>query len=65
MYSFHHVSAAILCAAAPHVAPFMADEAVLAVPDLGKLDYSLKQYLKYAQKIREKAAELNALRKSK
>lgn len=40
----------------------MADEAVLAVPDLGKLDYTLKHYLKYAQKMRDKATQLNALR---
>lgn len=40
----------------------MADEAVLAVPNLGKLDYTLKHYLKYAQKMKEKANQLSALR---
>ena len=64
IYSCLHplVSTAILCAAAPHIAPFMADEAVLAVPNLGKLDYTLKHYLKYAQKMKEKAHQLSALR---
>ena len=50
-----------MCAAAPEVAPFMADEAVLSVPDLGKLDYTQKHYLAYASKIQEKAKELSTL----
>ena len=53
--------AAIMCAAAPEVAPFMADEAVLSVPDLGKLDYTQKHYLAYASKIQDKAKQLTTL----
>ena len=52
---------AIMCAAAPEVAPFMADESVLSVPNLGKLDYTQKHYLAYAGKIQEKAEELSKL----
>ena len=51
----------MMCAAAPEVAPFMADGAVLSVPDLGKLDYTQKHYLAYASKIQEKAKELSTL----
>ena len=50
-----------MCAAAPEVAPFMADESVLSVPNLGKLDYTQKHYLAYAGKVQEKAKELNKL----
>lgn len=50
-----------MCAAAPEVAPFMADEAVLSVPDLGKLDYTQKHYMEYASKIQEKAKQLSIL----
>ena len=54
---------AILCAAAPDQAPFMADESVLAVPELGKLEYNLKHYLAYAKKIEKKVHQLNKLGK--
>ena len=50
-----------MCAAAPEVAPFMADESVLAVPGTGKLDYTQKHYLAYAEQIKEKANELSKL----
>ena len=50
---------AILCAAAPDRVPFMADESVLSVPGLGKLDYNLRHYLLYAKKVEEKAKELS------
>ena len=50
-----------MCVVAPEVAPFMADESVLAVPDLGKLDYTQKHYTAYAVKIQTKAKELTKL----
>ena len=53
--------AAILCAAAPEIAPFMADESVLSVPGLGKLDYTQKHYMTYAAKVQEKAKELSQI----
>lgn len=59
--AFWFFYAAIMCAAAPEIAPFMADEAVLGVPDLGKLEYTQKHYISYASKVQEKAKELNRL----
>ena len=41
----------------------MADESVLAVPELGKLEYNLKHYLAYAKKIEKKVHQLNKLGK--
>lgn len=55
---------AILCVAAPDEAPFMADESVLAVPGLGRLDYSLKHYLAYAKRVKGKAKQLNSIGQS-
>jgi hypothetical protein len=37
----------------------MADEAVLSVPGLGKMEYNLKHYMAYANKLREKVKLLN------
>ncbi|XP_064407107.1 uncharacterized protein LOC135351919 isoform X2 [Halichondria panicea] len=54
-------ASALLCAAAPDNAPFMADEAVMAVPGLGKLDYTLKHYLSYTEAVGDKAKELNTI----
>lgn len=51
---------AILCAGSSSLAPFMADEAVLSVPGLGKMDYTLKHYMAYASKLQDKVKELNA-----
>ena len=55
------IAAAILCLAFPDKVPFMADEAVRAVPELSSatLDYSLTQYMAYAKHLQEKAKELN------
>ena len=60
MLSFCSRSVAILCAAAPESVPFMADESVLAVPGLGRLEYTLKYYLTYAKKVQTKAKQLNS-----
>ncbi|GAV57992.1 hypothetical protein CFOL_v3_01528 [Cephalotus follicularis] len=52
-------ASAILAAYAPEVAPFMSDEAMEAT--LGKSnDYSLKQYLFFADKLQTKAKELSS-----
>ncbi|KAI5083467.1 hypothetical protein GOP47_0003210 [Adiantum capillus-veneris] len=50
-------ASAILAAAAPDVAPFMSDEAMIAVLG-GVKDYTLKQYLLFAEKLQCKAQEL-------
>ncbi|XP_022778355.1 uncharacterized protein LOC111319895 [Stylophora pistillata] len=44
-------ASAILCAGC-HQVPFMADEAIQAIPGFGKIDYTLKFYLQYLDKIR-------------
>ncbi|KAK1555731.1 hypothetical protein Q3G72_030615 [Acer saccharum] len=50
-------ASAVLAAYAPHVAPFMSDEAMEAALGNSK-DYSLKQYLLFANKLLAKAKEL-------
>ena len=51
---------AILAAGAPEVAPFMADECIMAIPEMeGSIEYTTKDYLKYSQCIAEKAKILN------
>ncbi len=37
----------------------MADESVLSVPGLGKLEYNLKHYMSYVTKIQDTVAGLN------
>ncbi|KAK9097109.1 hypothetical protein Sjap_022606 [Stephania japonica] len=51
-------ASAVLAAFAPDVAPFMSDEAMVAVLGHSK-DYSLKQYLAFAEKLQLKAKELS------
>lgn len=50
---------AVLCAGAPDIAPFLADESAAAVPDLGRVDYTLPYYLQYAKRVCDKARELS------
>ncbi|XP_050365799.1 uncharacterized protein LOC126784379 [Argentina anserina] len=52
-------ASAVLAAYAPDVAPFMSDEAMEAALGNSK-DYSLKQYLLFAEKLQTKAKELSA-----
>lgn len=54
------MATAILAAAAPEIAPFMADECLMAIPDIEGLDYTAKEYLKYVQHIRTVVDRLNA-----
>ena len=42
----------------PELCPFMSDESTQAVSSIGKLDYSLKQYLAYIETLQAKAEEL-------
>lgn len=56
---------AILCAVSPESVPFMADEAVLSVPGLGKMTYNLKHYMAYANKVLEKVKLLNRAGRAK
>ncbi|XP_042452378.1 uncharacterized protein LOC122036995 [Zingiber officinale] len=51
-------ASAVLAAYAPDVAPFMSDEAMIA--SMGNVkDYTLKQYLAFAEKLQMKAKELS------
>ncbi|KAF9380824.1 hypothetical protein CPB97_008109 [Podila verticillata] len=51
-------ASAILCAAAPDKVPFMADETMASVPGLGPIAYTPGYYLKFAEKVIDKAAAL-------
>ncbi|XP_028797247.1 uncharacterized protein LOC114752673 [Neltuma alba] len=51
-------ASAVLAAFAPHITPFMSDEALEAALGNSK-DYSLKQYLLFASKLQAKAKELS------
>ncbi|CAI0464356.1 unnamed protein product [Linum tenue] len=53
-------ASAVLAAYAPDVAPFMSDEAMEAALGNSK-DYTLKQYLLFADKLQAKAKELNTI----
>ncbi|GAB2269570.1 hypothetical protein Dimus_004490 [Dionaea muscipula] len=52
-------ASAVLAAYSPQIAPFMSDEAMVAVFGNSK-DYSLKQYLVLADKLQTKAKELSS-----
>lgn len=42
---------AILSAGAPDLVPFMADEAIMAIPNMGEISYNLQFYMKFLEKI--------------
>ncbi|XP_027368139.1 uncharacterized protein LOC113874117 [Abrus precatorius] len=52
-------ASAVLAAFAPHLTPFMSDQAMEAALGNSK-DYSLKQYLIFANKLQSKAKELSS-----
>ncbi|XP_050298243.1 uncharacterized protein LOC126737395 [Anthonomus grandis grandis] len=54
------MASALLAAASPESAPFMADECLMAIPDIEGIDYTTKEYLKFAQHIGSVAQRLNA-----
>jgi hypothetical protein len=43
------LATAVLAAGAPHLAPFMADECLLAMPDGESLDYTMKEYMRFVE----------------
>lgn len=53
-------ASAVLAAVAPDIAPFMSDEAMMAVLG-GVKEYTLKQYLLFADKLQSKSKELSTL----
>jgi hypothetical protein len=50
---------ALLAAAAPDQAPFMADECLMAIPEIEGIDYTTKEYLKFVQHIQSTVERLN------
>ncbi|CAH1098509.1 unnamed protein product [Psylliodes chrysocephalus] len=53
------MASALLAAASPETAPFMADECLMAIPDIEGIDYTTKEYLKFATHINNAADRLN------
>ena len=51
---------AVLAAGAPHMAPFMADECLLAMPEVDGLDYTMKEYMRYVEYVKECVERLNS-----
>ncbi|CAG9767414.1 unnamed protein product [Ceutorhynchus assimilis] len=54
------MASALLAAACPETAPFMADECLMAIPDIEGIDYTTKEYLKFVQHIESVSQRLNA-----
>jgi len=54
------MASAVLAAGAPELAPFMADECLLAMPDMEGIDYTMKEYMKLVEKTRECVERLNS-----
>lgn len=50
---------ALLAAACPESAPFMADECLMAIPEIEGIDYTTKEYLKFVNHIQSVADRLN------
>lgn len=53
------MASAMLAAALPEKAPFMADECLMAVPDFESIDYTAKEYLKFVTHIQQAMDRLN------
>ena len=53
------LASAVLAAGAPHIAPFMADECLLAMPDVDSLDYTMKEYMRYVEYVKGCVERLN------
>ncbi|EDV91776.1 ras guanine nucleotide exchange factor P [Drosophila grimshawi] len=54
------MASALLTAAAPNSAPFMADECLMAIPEIEGIDYTTKEYLNFVQHIQSTVERLNA-----
>lgn len=53
------MASALLAAACPETAPFMADECLMAIPEFESIDYTVKEYLKFVTHIQQAADRLN------
>lgn len=54
------MASALLAAAAPDKAPFMADECLMAIPEIEGIDYTTKEYLNFVQHIQQTVERLNS-----
>merc|ERR1712001_635505 len=54
------MASAVLAAMAPELAPFMADECLLSMPEVEGIDYTMKEYIKLVEKTKECVERLNA-----
>uniref|UniRef100_A0A1B0FB05 Amun n=1 Tax=Glossina morsitans morsitans TaxID=37546 RepID=A0A1B0FB05_GLOMM len=53
------MASALLAAASPDSAPFMADECLMAIPEIEGIDYTTKEYLNFVQHIQATVERLN------
>merc|ERR1712038_146324 len=53
------MASAVLAAGAPHLAPFMADECLWAMPDVDSLDYTIKEYMSYIEHMKACSERIN------
>jgi len=54
------MASAVLAAGAPEIAPFMADELLMSMPEVEGIDYTMKEYMKLVEKTKECVERLNA-----
>jgi len=54
------LASAVLAAGAPHIAPFMADECLLSMPEVDGLDYTMKEYMRYVEYVKTCVERLNS-----
>ncbi|XP_065580233.1 uncharacterized protein LOC136040086 isoform X2 [Artemia franciscana] len=52
-------ASAVLAAGAPELAPFMADECLMAIPEIESIDYTTNEYLKFVDHMKAVAERLN------
>lgn len=52
-------ASALLAAASPEIAPFMADECLQAIPEMEGSDYTAKEYLNFVNHIKSVCDRLN------
>lgn len=53
------MASALLAAASPDHAPFMADECLMAIPEIEGIDYTTKEYLNFVTHIQSTCDRLN------
>merc|ERR1712172_265262 len=54
------LASAVLAAGRPDVAPFMADECIMSMPEYDGLDYTMKEYMRYVEYVKSCVERLNS-----